>query len=103
EDLKTAIERDALWSRERLFSLLFGFFSGLALVLALVGLFSVVAWTVTQRTAEFGVRLALGASSGHILWAATRAAAVAVFLGTTVGAAVEFALGRTMAVWMNSR
>jgi predicted permease len=103
EDLETAIERDALWSRERLFSILFGFFSGLALVLALVGLFSVVAWTVTQRTAEFGVRLALGASRGHILWAATRAASVGVFLGTTVGATVEFALGRAMAVWMNSR
>ena len=64
-----------LWSRERLFSILFGFFSGLALLLALVGLFSVVAWSVTQRTAEFGVRLALGASRGHIVWVAARAAA----------------------------
>jgi len=103
EDLETAIERDALWSRERLFSILFGFFSGLALVLALVGLFSVVAWTVTQRTAEFGVRLALGASRRHILWVAVRAAAIGVLLGTAVGAAVDVALGRTMAVWMNSR
>ena len=103
EDLETAIERDALWSRERLFSILFGFFSGVALVLALVGLFSVVAWTVTQRTAEFGVRLALGASRGHILWVAVRAAAIGVLLGTAVGAAGDFALGRTMAVWMNSR
>jgi predicted permease len=103
DDLEAAIERDALWSRERLFSILFGFFAGLALVLALVGLFSVVAWTVTQRTAEFGVRLALGASRGHILWVAVRAAAIGVLLGTAVGAAGDFALVRTMAVWMNSR
>jgi ABC-type antimicrobial peptide transport system permease subunit len=103
EDLEAAIERDALWSRQRLFSILFGFFAGLALVLALVGLFSVVAWTVTQRTAEFGVRLALGASRGHILWVAVRAAAIGVLLGTAVGAAGDFALVRTMAVWMNSR
>lgn len=103
EDLETAIERDALWSRERLFSILFGFFSGLALVLAFVGLFSVVAWTVTQRTAEFGVRLALGASRGHILSVAVRAAAIGVLLGIAVGGAADFALGRALAVWMNSR
>ncbi len=103
DDLETAIERDALWSRERLFSILFGFFSGLALVLALVGLFSVVAWTVTQRTAEFGVRLALGASRGHILWVTVRSAAVGVVLGIAVGGAADFALGRTLATWMNSR
>lgn len=103
EDLETAIERDALWSRERLFSILFGFFSGLALVLALVGLFSVVAWTVTQRTAEFGVRLALGASRGHILWVAVRAAAIGVGLGIAAGGAADFALGSTLAVWINSR
>jgi predicted permease len=103
DDLEAAIEHDALWSRERLFSILFGFFSGLALVLALVGLFSMVAWTVTQRTAEFGVRLALGASRAHILWVAVRAAALGVVLGIAVGGAGDFALGRTVAVWMDSR
>jgi predicted permease len=103
DDLEAAIERDALWSRERLFSILFGFFSGLALVLALVGLFSMVAWTVTQRTAEFGVRLALGASRAHILWVAVRTAALGVVLGIAVGGAGDFALVRTVAVWMDSR
>jgi hypothetical protein len=103
DDLEAAIRRDALWSRERLFSILFGFFSGLALVLALVGLFSVVAWTVTQRTAEFGVRLALGASRGHILWVAVRAAAIGVVLGVAMGGAVDLALGRTLAAWMNEQ
>ncbi|HEX3663251.1 MAG TPA: ADOP family duplicated permease [Acidobacteriaceae bacterium] len=102
-DLQAAIEHDALWSRERLFSILFGFFSGLALALALVGLFSVVAWSVARRTAEFGIRLALGAPRGHIFWIAARAAAVGVALGIAAGGAAELALGRTLAVWMNNR
>lgn len=101
-DLETAIERDALWSRERLFSILFGFYSGLALVLALVGLFSVVAWTVTQRTAEFGVRLALGASRGHILRVAVQSPARGVVLGVAIGGAADFALGKAIALWMSS-
>lgn len=102
DDLEAAIERDALWSRERLFSILFGFFSGLALLLALVGLFSVVAWSVAQRTMELGERLALGASRGHIVWVAARAAAIGVALGIAAGGAAEMVLQRTLAVWMNS-
>src|SRR5439155_3834466 len=44
-----AIEHDALYSRQRLFSILFGVFSAMALGLALVGIFSVVAYSVAQR------------------------------------------------------
>lgn len=101
-DLEQAIRTDALWSRGRLFSVLFGFFSGLALILALVGLFSVVAWSVTQRTAEFGVRLALGASRGHIVWVAMRNAAAGVLLGVGVGGAADFLFARMLSTWMYS-
>jgi hypothetical protein len=65
-----AIERDAQYSRQRLFSISSGVFSAMALGLALVGIFSVVAYSVAQRTTEFGVRLALGASRTHVLWIA---------------------------------
>lgn len=101
DDLEEAIRRDALWSRERLFSILFGFFSGLALALALVGLFSVVAWSVAQRTAEFGVRLALGASRRHIVWVAARTAAVGVALGIAVGGTADILLAGMLSTWMN--
>ena len=77
-DLQEAIDRDAQWSKQRLFSVLFGVFSTMALMLALAGLFSVVSYSVAQRTMEFGVRLALGASRSHILWIAARAAMLSV-------------------------
>ncbi|HEY1807111.1 MAG TPA: ABC transporter permease, partial [Acidobacteriaceae bacterium] len=53
-DLEQALSLDPEWSRERLFSVLFGIFSALALALALVGLYSVVSYSVAQRTNEFG-------------------------------------------------
>ena len=79
--LNEAIERDAQYSRQRLFSILFAVFSTMALALALVGIFSVVAYSVAQRTTEFGVRLALGAPRAHVVWVATRIALVSAGAG----------------------
>ena len=101
-DLQAAIERDPQWSRQRLFSVLFGVFSGMALALALVGLFSVVSYSVAQRTNEFGVRLALGAGRGHILWVAARTAALSACAGIVAGLAANLAMRRLLAHWMNS-
>jgi ABC-type antimicrobial peptide transport system permease subunit len=101
-DLETGVAADAEWSRERLFSILFGFFSAMALLLALVGLFSVVAYGVAQRTTEFGVRLALGASRCHVLWVATRAAVFSLAVGLVIGSAADLLVGKLLATWMNS-
>ena len=68
--LNEAIEHDPQYSRQRLFSTLFGVFSAMAFAVALVGIFSLVAYSVAQRTTEFGVRLALGAPRTHVLWVA---------------------------------
>jgi predicted permease len=101
-DLQTAIERDPQWSRQRLFSVLFGFFSAMALVLALAGLFSVVAYSVAQRTNEFGIRMALGARRGHILWVAARNAAMSAGRGIAIGVLASLLLEGVLAKWMNS-
>jgi hypothetical protein len=100
--LTEAIERDAQYSRQRLFSILFGVFSAMALALALVGLFSVVAYSVAQRTTEFGIRLALGAPRAHVLWIAARIALVSAAAGILIGLAFDGFLGALLAHWMQS-
>jgi predicted permease len=100
--LNEAIERDAQYSRQRLFSILFGVFSAMALALALAGIFSVVADTVAQRTTELGVRLALGASRAHVLWVGARIALVSAAAGIVIGLAFDSFLGAVLAHWMQS-
>jgi predicted permease len=100
--LNEAIERDAQYSRQRLFSILFSVFSAIGLVLALVGIFSVVAYSVAQRTTEFGVRLALGATRVHVLWVAARIALVSAAVGIVIGLAFDSFLGAILAHWMQS-
>ena len=100
--LDEAIERDAQYSRQRLFSVLFGVFSAMALGLALVGIFSLVAYSVAQRTAEFGIRLALGAPRTHVLWVAARIAIVSAAAGIAIGLAFDSFLGVLLAHWMQS-
>jgi predicted permease len=100
--LKEAIEQDEQYSRERLFSILFAIFSAMALALSLVGIFSVVAYSVAQRTTEFGLRLALGAPPAHVLWIAARIALVSAAAGIVIGLAFDSFLGAVLAHWMQN-
>jgi predicted permease len=100
--LNEAIERDPQYRSQRLFSILFGVFSAMALALALVGIFSLVAYSVAQRTTEFGVRLALGAPRAHVLWVAARIALVSAAAGIVIGLALDSFLGAVFAHWMES-
>jgi ABC-type antimicrobial peptide transport system permease subunit len=100
--LSEAIARDAQYSRQRLFSILFGVFSAMALGLALVGICSVVAYSVAQRTTEFGVRLALGAPRTKVLWVAARIALVSAAAGILIGLACDSFLGAVLAHWMQN-
>jgi ABC-type antimicrobial peptide transport system permease subunit len=100
--LNEAIERDAQYSSQRLFSILVGFFSAMALALAVVGIFSLVAYSVAQRTTEFGVRLALGAPRRHVLWVAARIAFVSAAAGIVIGLALDSFLGAVLAHWMQN-
>ena len=79
--------------QEKLVATLSGFFGILALLLASVGLYGVMAHLVTRRTREIGLRMALGAERGGVLWLVLREALVLVILGAAIG--VPVALGVT--------
>ncbi len=89
-----AEEIDAVLLQERLMALLAAVFGGLALVISCVGLFGLLAFTMIRRTAELGLRLAVGAQRPAILWMVAKEAMVLVFGGVAVGVLVAVALAR---------
>jgi len=77
-----------------------GTFAALALVLAMIGVFGVLAYSVQQRQREFGVRVALGASSPTILWLVLGSAGRLVAVGGGIGLVLAFVLGRVIAAFL---
>ena len=83
--------------RPRFHAWLLSTFGGLALVLASVGIYSVIAYGVTQRRAEIGIRLALGAPSRSIVSTVLRSGMLPVLLGLALGLATAFTASRIVA------
>jgi len=79
-----------------LYAWLFSIFSVVALVLAVVGVYGVVAWTVAQRVHEFGIRLALGAGSGDVVRLVLGRGALLLAIGLSIGLAVAWATMRVL-------
>jgi putative ABC transport system permease protein len=77
-----------------------GLFAGLALMLAMVGIFGVLAYSVEQRTREFGVRIALGASTTNVLRLVIGSAARVIVAGGVIGLAAAAALSRTISTFL---
>jgi predicted permease len=90
-DVKTvAVQRDERLVNERLLSLLSGCFAALALLLAGIGVYGVVTYSVTQRTGELGLRLALGAQRPGLLWLVVRGTLTLVIVATLLGVTAAF-------------
>jgi len=81
-------------ARERMSMLVFAVFAIVALTLASIGLYGVVAHGVTERTHEIGVRMALGAEARHVLGLVVRQGLSMALVGTAIGVAGAFALSR---------
>ena len=88
-----------LWPRRAL-SALFVVFAGIALVLSAIGLFAIVAYSVSQRTREFGIRMALGARSDQVWWMVIRQSATQTAFGALLGLAGATAVGRVLTAWL---
>jgi hypothetical protein len=88
---------DATIVRERLLATLSIFFVAVAALLALLGLYGVIAYSVTRRTNEIGVRMALGAARGAVLTMILREAAVLIAAGIAAGLVIALAAGKLAA------
>jgi ABC-type antimicrobial peptide transport system permease subunit len=78
----------------RLIAVLCGFFAALALLLSGVGLYGVMAYTVTRRSGEIGIRMALGAARGDVLWMVLREALLLAAGGAALGLPAALAATR---------
>lgn len=81
----------------RLNMVLLGLFAAVALILAMIGIYSVISYTVTQSTREIGIRVALGAQSRHVLKLVLGKGLVLALAGVVIGVAGAFGLTRLLA------
>ena len=99
DDLEHWVSNEPEWQQEHLVAWLFGAFAVLALALAAVGLYSVVSYSVAQRTNEFGIRMALGAQRSHVLGIVFTSTVVSVGTGILAGLVLAVALNKVLGHW----
>jgi putative ABC transport system permease protein len=83
-------------ARQRFLLLLFGIFAGLALLLACIGIYGVLAYLTGERVPEFGLRMALGASARDVMRLVFRQSLGMIFIGVGVGIFAALAAGRLL-------
>jgi ABC-type antimicrobial peptide transport system permease subunit len=88
---------DASLAQERIVAMLSGFFGGLALLLAGLGLYGITAYAVSRRRAEIGIRLALGAEPHRVVRLVLSRVAILVGVGVAAGVAASIWLSRFVA------
>jgi putative ABC transport system permease protein len=88
--------KERLLVGDRFTLLMYGGFAALALLLAGVGIYGVMAFTVTQRTQEIGLRIALGASRANVTGLIVREGAILALIGLALGIGGAMLVGRTM-------
>jgi ABC-type antimicrobial peptide transport system permease subunit len=88
----TEVQINNSLSSERMIASLSAVFGFLATLLAVIGLYGVMAYTVAQRTREVGIRMALGAAQGSVIWLVMREVLILVAIGVAAGVPASLAL-----------
>jgi predicted permease len=83
-------------AQQRFLLLLFGIFAGLAMLLACIGIYGVLAYLTSQRVPEIGVRIALGATANDVVRLVLRQSLVMIVVGVVIGSIAALAGGRVM-------
>ena len=83
-------------ARQRFLLLLFGIFAALALLLATIGIYGVLAYLTSQRVPEIGVRMALGATAPSVMWLVLRQSLLMILAGVTLGTAAAWVATRSL-------
>jgi ABC-type antimicrobial peptide transport system permease subunit len=91
----TDVYNDSI-AREQLLSALSGFFAVLGLLLSGIGIYGLLAWSVTQRTREIGVRMALGATRMRVFVLVMRQVAMLLAVGVVIGGVAAFFAARSI-------
>jgi putative ABC transport system permease protein len=99
QSLEEWITSQREWAQQHLVAMLFGAFAALALSLAAVGLYSVVSYTVAQRTNEFGIRMALGAQRSDVVRMVFLSTLFSVGSGIVAGVVLSLAMKRVVSQW----
>jgi predicted permease len=92
----TEVQINNSLSTERMIASLSAVFGLLATLLAVIGLYGVMAYTVAQRTREVGIRMALGAARSHVIWMVMREVLLLVAIGVAAGVTAALALTRVV-------
>ncbi|HXT77421.1 MAG TPA: ABC transporter permease [Candidatus Eisenbacteria bacterium] len=100
-DLEGWISREDEYAQQQLVARLFGIFSVIALLLAAVGLYSVVSYGVANRTNEFGIRMVLGARAADVFRIVLSSTGINVGAGILVGLALSIAFDKLATKWVS--
>ncbi|QHS52667.1 ABC transporter permease [Edaphobacter sp. 12200R-103] len=98
--LEDSLSVQTIWIQQHTFSVLFSFFGALALFLSLFGIASTIFFATARRQNELGIRMALGARRGHIMWTVSRSTLLTISVGILAGLLANLYLRGLLQKWM---